>query len=122
MKMFRRKSKVVNEDGIRIVLKPEEIPEFERVYTITVGDGFKIEVGLITYSFSERCDHATVTQKDGRSISFDAHKVADKIIDRDLYPLVQGAVDRILALDKGFIDSKPSEFIDEKGTRWRRVE
>ncbi len=96
-------------------------PEFHRIYTATVGDGFHIKVEM-KWFLGSRFDSSMITQKDGKYIFFQAHEVADKIIDRELYPLVQKAVDEILREDKRFIDSNPAEYIDQTGTTWRRAQ
>lgn len=97
-------------------------PQFERVYETTVGDGFRIRVVMKTF-IGDRGDYgSTVTQKNGRYIFFQANEVADKIIDRELYPLVQAAVDEILAIDRAYMATHPSEFTDEAGVTWKRVQ
>lgn len=108
--------------NVSISLKPEDRPEFARTYNTTIGNGFRLEITLKTYTFgSTRSDWSQLHQRNGKYIMFDAHAVADKIIDRELYPLVQAAVDEILRIDREFIDSKPSEFIDDTGAKWKRV-
>jgi hypothetical protein len=114
----------VDASPIKITLSPDDVPKFKRSYVVTVGDGFKVEVPMYDtyYSRLERTNlYATLTSKDGRYILFNVHAVADKILDRELYPLVQAQVDRILAMDAEFVKSRPSEFTDESGQRWQRV-
>lgn len=114
---YGTKFKVVH--GIEIKEHREDRPEFKRTYITTVGDGFRIEVSLRTWAYG-RMDSSMLYQKNGKWISFEVKAVADKIIDRELYPLVQSAVDEILRLDKEYMDSKPSEFTDDTGSIWRR--
>lgn len=114
------KSQTQYEGNISVTDMHPEPPEFRRKYKTVVGDGFVVEVELRSWSLG-RLDSSTLTQKNGKYIFFDADRVADKIIDRELYPLVQAAVDEILILDRKFIASNPSEFTDEKGAVWRKV-
>lgn len=118
---WSRKTAELVEGDIRIYPIAQDRPEFRRIYKVTVGDGFMVEIELWSWIFG-RTDSSTVTQKNGKYISFDANAVADKIIDRELYPLVQDAVNRILAIDKAYIATKPSEFTDDQGKVWRRVD
>lgn len=110
-------------NGIDVTLKREDVPEFRRSYKTQVGDGFTVEVTMVTSSLylGRRDRLSQLTQKNGKYILFDARSVADKIIDRELYPLVQAVVDTILAMDAEYIASNPTEFIDETGAIWRKV-
>lgn len=98
----------------------EDRPKFARTYTASVGDGFKVIVTMKTYTFG-RSDWSELRQSDNRYIVFDAKRVADKIIDRELYPLVQAAVNKILEMDKQFLATHPDEYTDDTGAQWRRV-
>jgi hypothetical protein len=118
--MFWSHLPTVRDGNVNITPQREDRPEFKRVYQVAVGDGFKVEITMRTYSFG-RCDWSQLTQKNGKWILFDAKAVADKILDRELYPLVQAAVDQILALDRAYIATDPGEFIDDTGATWRRV-
>lgn len=94
---------------------------FERIYAVTVGDGFKIRVRMKWFCGGRRNDYSsTVTQRDGKQIGFDLHSVADKIIDRDLYPLVQDAADAIIAMDREIEQNPPRRFTDTHGNTWVR--
>jgi hypothetical protein len=101
--------------------KAEDRPQFMRAYTIHLDGHFTVSVEIGYWSLGRR-EYSTLTQWSGKRISFELDAVADKIIDRDLYPRVQSAVDEIVALDEQFRKSRPSEFIDDAGVMWRRVE
>jgi hypothetical protein len=106
--------------GIKITPKCEDQPEFKRDYEITVGKGIVVQIEMRT-GVCGRSDSSFIKQPNGKYIGFQANAVADRIIDRELYPLVQKAVDEILLLDHEFIKSKPLEFTDETGTTWKRL-
>jgi len=62
-----------------------------------------------------------MTQHNGRWIIFEPERIADKIVDPVLVPLVEQFVKEVFALDKAFTESDPSEFVDESGTTWRKI-
>jgi hypothetical protein len=111
----------IQTEGIQIIDGPNDKPKFARTYIAAVGNGFTIKIKRYDSTY-RRFDMSELDQVGGKWILFDADRVADKIIDRDLYPLVQAKVDAILALDKAYIDSKPDEFTDESGVTWRKVQ
>jgi hypothetical protein len=112
------------EPTITMTADKADPPELRRKYRATVGDGFVIEVQRESSRFSGRRDrYSTLTQPDRRYVLFDSEKVADKIIDRELYPLVQPVVDRMLELDAAYMASPAAkEFTDTNGVRWRQVQ
>lgn len=110
------------QDPIVIVTEVRsERPEFHRIYTLPIEGGFTLKIEM-KWFIHDRFDESELRQKDGKRIFFDAKNVADKIIDRELYPKVQRAVNQILEMDRKFIASNPSEYVDETGTRWRKVQ
>jgi hypothetical protein len=62
-----------------------------------------------------------LTQSNGRWVLFEPERPADKILDREILPIVQRFCDEILALDAAYVKSDPGEFVDVRGVRWRRV-
>lgn len=105
---------------VAITQKHEERPQFMRNYVVHLEGGFTVEIEIGYWSLGRR-DSSHIIQRDGKMIFFELDAVADKIIDRDLYPYVQAAVDDILALDNAFRASTPSEFTDDAGVMWRRA-
>jgi hypothetical protein len=120
MYFFGRRVEKSESNGIEIALVPNDEPQFRRGYTARIDGGFRVEMELRTSS-GRRYDSSSLYQANGKYILFDANAVADKIIDRDLYPKVQAVVDRILELDADFLASKPTRFTDENGVVWQRV-
>jgi hypothetical protein len=113
---------------IVVTPSPEAPPEFERKYAVSVGAHLKggpfavVITCWTTRSASlGRLTRGDLTQASGSRIDFDPKRVADRIIDRDLYPIVQAAVDDILANDAAFVASNPAEYTDSNGATWRRV-
>jgi hypothetical protein len=71
-------------------------------------------------------DHYVITrgeldQTDGRYVFFEPEKPADKILDRDILPIVQKRCDEIMAMDKAFRASDPDQFEDKQGNVWKRL-
>lgn len=106
-------------DDIEATLAREGAPRFERVYKTMLSGGFEVEIKMSTYC-GRRSNTSTITQRNGRWVLFDVEAVADKIIDRELCPLVEAVVARVLALDKAFMAMRPDSFVDEDGATWRR--
>ncbi len=121
--MWPFNSSVVTETstGLRIEDKPGDRPKFERVYSAGLTNGRSIIVKCHTSYGGDRYKSGEMDQPGGRWILFDPDAVADKIIDPGLVSLVQSRCDEIAKIDKAYIASAPSEFIDEGGVRWRRV-
>lgn len=99
--------------------KPEDAPEWRRMYTATFAGGFRIEVEMA--SRYGRSDRSFLFQPNGKLICFDLHAIADHIIDRELCPIVEALAEEILALDRAYMHGERNQFIDEKGTTWRRI-
>lgn len=109
------------DNDITIKLAAESHPEFSRTYTVKLDNRATLKVEIKHYAHI-MIRSGELRQPDGRWILFDPSKVADKIIDPVLVPMVQAKVDVIYSLDKAFRASNPNEFTDETGTKWRRVE
>lgn len=105
---------------VSIVQKPEGQPQFCREYTAEVGDGFVVT--LTRKTLCSRSWTGEITQRDGRWVLFDPEQVADKVLDRDLVPLIEALVAQVDRMDREFMNSRPSEFVDENGTIWRRAD
>lgn len=122
MSIFSKKYKHDERDGVSIELSQEDRPAFERTYTCKIDGGFTVQITMRTFlgQHSRQCWAATVTQRDGKKISYEPEAVADKIIDRELYPAVQACTDKILAMDKEFNKSLPASFQDQDGYVWER--
>lgn len=120
----RHNPKATGTSGITVESIPADTPKFKRIYTAALQGREKIQIKLTfkTYRYSGRRSDGELTQADNKWVLFDPERVADKILDPLLVPLVQQRCSEILELDAAFLKSKPGEFTDEEGTAWRRVE
>jgi hypothetical protein len=67
-----------------------------------------------------RMDTSELDQSDGKWVLFDLHAPADKILDRDLIPIVERYCADILKMDDAYMGAAV-EFTDKQGHVWRRV-
>ena len=106
---------------IAISLAREDRPKFKRVYVKVLDSRAKVTVTMRTTMFGDRDASGELTQPNGKWVLFDPNAIADKILDPILVPLVQSFVDEVHRADGAFMAAKPSEFVDEGGTTWRRA-
>lgn len=107
------------ESGVVVKDVREDAPEWKRCYEKRLDNRAFIKIEARTWlgrNFS-----GTLTQPNGNYIFFEPERIADKIIDPLLVPLVQACVDEVFALDKAYLKTNPDEFTDDKGVRWKRV-
>lgn len=111
--------------NITIKDKPDDVPEFRRTYIKTLDSRAVIEVDIRerygSFTGTWLSKSGTLTQPDRRYVWFDPERIADKIIDPLLVPLVEQAVREIFAIDDAWRASKPRTFKDERGTVWTRA-
>lgn len=108
-------------NGISIKDVREERPDFRRVYSTKLADRGTATIEIRTFIGNSRYASGELRQNDGRWVLFEPERVADKIIDPVLVPLVEQFAKQVFALDKAFMASDPSEFIDESGATWRKA-
>jgi hypothetical protein len=124
MGMFSHRDQVEKTtSGISIEDVRNDMPEFCRVYTAELVGADRrctIRIEMKTWSLGLN-KSGELTQHDGRWVTFDPDKIADKILDRALVPLISKYVDEIYGIDKAFRKSNPAQFIDERGVTWRRA-
>ena len=80
-----------------------------------------ITVTCRTFISRSRNRSGELTQPNGKWVLFDPDAVAEKILDPMLVPIIKEACAAIRKIDDDFIASRPGEFIDEDGCRWRRM-
>lgn len=97
---------------------PAEVPAFRRIYVKKLDNRATMTLTAKSSNYLGRWYRGELTQPNGAWVMFDPEKVAERILDPTLVPLVQKAVDEALTLDKAFISSKPRSFKDEKGNTW----
>lgn len=104
--------------------KREQFPLFKRTYS-TVIDGrgrLELEYALNILNGRRReCSVGYIMQADGRYIFFEPHRIADRIIDPVLVPLLEDACREIAKMDAEYWANKPDSFIDETGQKWIRA-
>jgi hypothetical protein len=107
-------------DGTKIENCREALAVFRRRYSKRLDTRAYVEVEAQTFLGSRRFD-GILEQPNGNQIRFDPARIADKIIDPTLVPLVATFCDQMFALDRAYVKSRPNEFLDSNGIRWRRV-
>jgi hypothetical protein len=101
---------------------PEEPPEFKRLYRVKLDQRASMTVTARTSSILGRRDYSgELTQPGGRWVWFDPERVADKILDPALVPLIEQWVGEIIRLDKEWLGSGRDVYIDNRGGVWRRA-
>jgi hypothetical protein len=103
--------------AVVVKIDPEECPVFARHYRLQISPLISLEVNATTV-YGKRSYLGWLHQLDGKLVMFDPVAIADCILDRDLVPLLERFCPPILAEDRDFINSGPTEFRDTNGTRW----
>lgn len=106
--------------AITVSDKREDRPKFRRTYKAALPAGRTIEVTAHS-GYGGRYYGGELTQPSGRWVLFDPERVADKILDPELVPLIMSLSREMLQMDDEFMASKPREFTDENGQRWVRA-
>jgi hypothetical protein len=106
--------------GIEIKDVVNQAPQFGRVYSAKLDSRASVEI-TIRSSYRGRYKSGELIQPNGRWIMFDPDRIAEKILDPVLVPIIQNVVNQVLELDHSFIHNDPSEYKDEHGVTWRRV-
>lgn len=107
------------ESGMKVENLRADVPEFRREYSGRLDERAKCVIEARTSTFG-RYFTGELEQPNGNKIWFDPARIADKIIDPLLVPLVSKFCDEMFALDRAYVKSKPSEFVDKNGDRWKR--
>ena len=121
MGFWNRDDVTTTDTGIRVQDLPNDRPQFNRRYTARVNDYVSLKVELRSSYGGSRFDMSELDQSNGKWVLFDLSAPADKILDRDILPTVEKLCEEIVAIDAAYIRSAPSEFVDEAGVKWRRV-
>lgn len=105
-------------DGVVVKDIPQDPPAFEREYSEQITPDVAVIVKMKTYAFGRSDLYAELKQADGKYVFFSIHRVAEKIIQPELVPLVERSVQKILAMDRAYMETPTREFTDTNGTRW----
>lgn len=95
-------------------------PEFKREYKARLTDQVSLKVTLRSVCGGGRYDMSELVQPNGKWVLFDLRAPADKILDRELLPLVRQHCDQIIAMDRAYVASTPHTFTDTRGHVWTR--
>lgn len=107
--------------GIKITDIRGDRPTFERRYSARINDQVSMEI-KIKWFIGGTLTSGELTQRNGSWVFFDPERPADKILDREILPTITARCKEIIDIDREWRGSNPSEFTDERGKKWRRVE
>lgn len=110
---------VVPAGNVKIKEVREDRPSFKREYEVPV-DHRVVKITARSSAGLGRWYSGELTQPGGRWVLFDPERIADKILDPALVPLVEVACRDILSIDRAFMASRPNSFVDEGGSTWVR--
>ncbi len=112
-----------------LAIHVKDVPDFRREYRVHLG--INGDVMTVTARHNDwdwdgshpRRLEGIIEQPDGKFIAFDPDAPADKIIDRDLVPLVIDACKKIKAMDRKYMEdgAGPLQIVDAYGHTWIRV-
>ncbi len=121
MRFFRHDHVERTQSGLNVENVRDDPPDFKRVYTARLDARATIKVEIKRSFVGGLYKTGELTQPNGRWVLFDPDRIADKILDPALVPLVQDCVDEMYRLDKAYRDPEPSEFTDTRGVTWKAV-
>lgn len=105
-------------EGAKIKNGRESMPKFDRSYTKQLTPVAEIKLEFSTSNYWGRKASGTLTQPNYNYIFFDPHRIADKILDPKLVPLVEAFCAAAIQEDARWIKENANEYVDEKGQRW----
>lgn len=107
--------------GITIKDVRGDRPAFERRYSAKINDQVSMEI-KIKWFIGNIFTSGELTQRSGRWVIFEPERPADKILDREILPIIERLCAEIIQVDRDWRKSNPNEFVDGSGQKWRRVE
>jgi len=112
--------------GTKIKNSRHDVPVFGRNYEFQLTREVRVELTAKNDRFlsssTRRRWSGYLWQRNGNLVSFDPERIADKILDRDLVPLIQDFVDAIVTIDAEWLEQNNHSFVDESGVTWARVD
>ena len=110
--------------NILVQAEQEEVPEFERTYTVDLPKHRMMVITIHSTNFAntdwDRDKSGKIEQLNGNWIWFDPDAPADNITDRDIVPLVIQYCKQIDQQDKQWRSTKPDQYTDQSGEVWVR--
>jgi len=107
--------------AISITDAPEDCPSFHRYYKGVLTNNARIELDAKYLLFKSRYWSGILIQPNGNRVYFDPLRIADKILDPQLVPLIERFCAVSFQLDHEFINSKPDTFVDKDGKIWKQI-
>lgn len=105
-------------EGATIKNGREDMPKLNRTYTKQLTAVAEIKLSFSSSGYWGRQAAGTLTQPNYNYIFFDPHKIADKILDPKLVPLVEAFCAAAIQEDARWLKENANEYVDEKGQRW----
>lgn len=105
---------------IKIKDVKEDVPEFKKVYSGVLSNNACIELDVKYCDIYKRRSFGlgTLTQPNGSYVFFDVDRVADKILDPQLVPLINDFIKAVKELDKQYAATAQNSFMDKMGNVW----
>lgn len=122
MGFWSHEAATITPTGIQIKDLTADLPEFKRRYTAPVNDQVSLKIEIKNGYSGGTYEMSELTQRNGRWVLFEAKSPADKILDREILPTIERLCKEILEIDAAYRRSKPNEFVDASGVKWRRVD
>jgi hypothetical protein len=102
--------------AIQVKEVAEDAPKFKREYKVALTEGRSMTVAIQNYGFISGISRSGELDY----ILFDPDRVADKVIDPALAPLVQRYCAEIEVADDAWRASRPDRYVDSEGATWVR--
>lgn len=91
---------------------------FARTYHAPINSEVTLQIEIRYYM--GMMYSGTLRQRGGRWVSFDPKDPADKILDRDILPIIEKKCEGIITADRAWRSKNPPEFTDTQGRTWIR--
>lgn len=116
--LFQRKPMSLGSD-VTVKEIPEDKPEFKREYVVRLNSNVTMHITIHNFIGSVM-RQGELDQNDGKWVLFEPENPADKILDKELLPLVKSKCIEIIAVDQKFRNSDPDKYVDQSRSVWER--
>lgn len=115
------KKSTILDGGVQVKTVAEDAPTFKREYKVALTNGRSMTITIKNYGFNSGISYTgELDQPGGNWVLFHPQKVADKILDPAIVPVVQSYCDQIISTDAEWRKTKPDSFTDNEGHTWKR--